>query len=72
MEPWEQKAHRLIAEMARAAFERANRLPNGQLRKKHVPYTLPNDAVRLVKYLGENDEVGAKALFHELAFRKAE
>jgi hypothetical protein len=72
MTAWQDKAHRLISEMARNAQEKANRLPGGRLRKRHVPYSLPEDAHRLVRFLGTNDEKGAKALFQELAFRRPE
>ena len=64
---WEDKAHRLIAKMARQAFESANRLPNGHLRKWYVPYSLPEMAASLVAILGDHDrttaELHAKQLF---------
>jgi hypothetical protein len=67
MAPWEGKAHRLIAAMARASWEAANRLPNGRLRRRHAPYSIPPDAARLVEILGMRDrdaaEREAKALF---------
>lgn len=72
MATWQDKAHRLIGEMARSAYEKANRLPDGRFRKKHISYSLPEDAHRLVRFLGADDETGAKALFQELAFRKPE
>lgn len=61
------KAHRLIAEECRASYERANRLPNGRLRKRHVPYPVPETAERLVTILGRDDEQAAKAEFIRLA-----
>lgn len=63
MEEWEKKAHRIIAAMSRAAYDRANRLPNGSLRKKRVPYVLPEVARKLVECLGKNDEETAKSIF---------
>jgi hypothetical protein len=65
--PWRAKAERLIAEMARSEFERANRLPNGQIRKRHVPYRLPSEADVLVTCLGSDDERGAKELFQRIS-----
>jgi hypothetical protein len=67
MATWEDKAHRLIAKMAMQAYEQSNRLSNGRLRKKHVPYSLPEMAHQLVAILGDHDrasaELHAKQLF---------
>lgn len=60
---WQHKAERLIAEHAMAAYKAANILPNGQKRKRHVPYRLPEIAEALVAALGANDEHEAKRLF---------
>lgn len=56
---WQAKANRLIGEMAREAYRLAGNRPG----RKHRPYSLPPVADALVKALGENDEVAAKALF---------
>ena len=63
MKPWEVKAHALVAMLCRASFEAQNRLPNGKLRKKHRPYSVPETAQRLIECLNRNDEETAKALF---------
>ena len=63
MQPWELKAHRLIARMARTEYERANRLRNGRLRAAHVPYSLPDAAHELVECLAARDEERAKSIF---------
>jgi hypothetical protein len=56
----------MVSKMARSAFEQANRLSNGRLRKKHKPYTLPPLAPMLCECLGDHDqkrgEERAKAL----------
>jgi len=62
-EPWQTKAHRLIAAMCAHAQQKANRLPNGRMRRKHRPYAVPADAVRLLECLDTNDEIRAKQLF---------
>jgi hypothetical protein len=60
---WRDKANRLIAEMCRESYEHCNRLPNGRLRKRHVPYAVPMRAAQLVECLKRDDEHGAKSLF---------
>lgn len=61
---WKCKAHEIIAELCTASYRQANFLPNGNKRKKHVPYSVPALAQELVKCLNENDEVSAKSWFH--------
>lgn len=51
------------------SYLKANVLPCGKLRKKHVPYSVPEDAAFLVQCLQRDDEHSAKALFINLAFR---
>lgn len=65
---WRTKAHRLIGEMSQSAYHAANVLPNGRIRKRHVPYTLPRLADDLVAALDNDDEMSAKAIFVLLAF----
>jgi hypothetical protein len=62
MRTWHDKAHDVIAALCRASYEASNRLPNGKLRKRHVPYAVPDTAQRLVAALGANDEETAKAI----------
>ena len=62
MEPWEQKAHKIIAAEAMAQYRAAN---NG--RRKYRPYSLPQWVRDLVVTLGMEDrtkaEEKAKAMF---------
>jgi len=60
---WREKAHRIIAALCRQSYEQANRLPNGMLRKRHKPYSVPEVAQRLVDCLGRDDEATAKSIF---------
>lgn len=61
--PWREKAKRIIAALSKQSYERENRLPNGKLRKKHRPYSIPETAEKLLKTLDTNDEETAKAIF---------
>lgn len=50
-----------ISALSRQAYERANRLPNGRIRKKHAQYSLPQEVTDLLTlrqrlYAGENPE----------------
>lgn len=38
-----------ITRIARAEYNKANRLPNGRLRKKYKPYTLPQEVSELLE-----------------------
>jgi hypothetical protein len=60
---WKDKAHKIIGGLCRESYLKANKLPNGQLRKKHVPYSVPQEAMELVDCLNKNDEERAKQLF---------
>jgi hypothetical protein len=61
---WRKKVDTMIGELSRYAFDKANRLPNGTLRRKPVPYD-PGPKVRvLVEILDTNDEERAKRIFH--------
>lgn len=64
---WQGKAERLIAEACFAEWEKANRRPDGKLRRRHVPYRVPAFAEELVRCLGEGDEEAAKVMFWALA-----
>jgi hypothetical protein len=68
MEPWKQKANRVIGELCHAAWLKANTDKNGKRYKKHHQYAVPEDAETLLKAVKENDEVTAKALFIRLAY----
>lgn len=49
------KAARLVAADAQAAYKQANTTKDGRKRKRHVPYSLPDRAMDLVKALGKDD-----------------
>ena len=61
--PWEEKAHRIIARVCLESYRAANIKKDGSRRKRHVPYSVPDVARRLVEALGRNDEETAKAIF---------
>jgi hypothetical protein len=67
LDPWEEKAHRLVAAECLAAWRHANLLPSGKRRARHVPYSVPTSAARLVELLGRKDrraaELDAKSTF---------
>lgn len=60
---WRNKASRVIAEHALTAYKRANLLPNGKPRKRHVQYTCPAICDQLVECLRNDDELRAKQIF---------
>lgn len=61
--PWQEKAHRVIAELCHDSWHQSNHDKKGNRRKKHVAYSVPVDAQALVEALGQNDEITAKAIF---------
>lgn len=63
MKPWQEKANRLIYNSAKASFLQANTKPNGELYRRHVPYTVPQIACDLIDCLNRDDEEMAKAIF---------
>jgi hypothetical protein len=62
MAPWQEKAHRLIGAMCAAENARVNKG-----RKRHKPYAVPADAIRLLECLDAGDEERAKAIFQARA-----
>jgi hypothetical protein len=60
---WQNKAKDIIAKYARQAYLQANQLPNGKIRKKHLPYTVPEICEALIDALNKDDEHEAKRLF---------
>lgn len=76
MEPWEAKAHRIIADAAYAAWRQENHGRTEKRYRKHRPYAIPDEAHKLVAILGWHDrkaaEHAAKAIFQALAFRPVE
>ena len=67
LDPWEAKAHRVIADMCAAAWRQANRRKDGRRYAKPRPYTAPAVAQALTRCLDRNDEEGAKAIFGHIA-----
>ena len=63
MKPWEEKANRIIARVCLASYRAANVRRDGTRRKRHVPYSVPDVAKRLVEALDRGDEETAKAIF---------
>lgn len=60
---WQHKAHRMISEMCMTEWRRANVKADGSMRKRHVPYAVPDDAKMLMECLRTNDEITAKEYF---------
>ncbi len=60
---WQDKAKEIMGRYAYQAYLQANRLPNGKMRKRHVPYNTPEICQALAKALDEDDEHEAKRLF---------
>lgn len=67
LEPWEVKAHAVIARLCHASWLQANTSPAGKRYIKHRPYSVPSAAAELVECLGMHDraaaEERAKAIF---------
>ena len=61
---WQDKANRIITSEAWIAYRMVNK-PN---QKRYKPYTVSDTANALVSCLGQQDEEGAKAIFHRIAF----
>jgi hypothetical protein len=66
MEPWREKANRVIAELCAESYRAANYV-KGAKRKRHIPYSVPTIAQALVECLATGDEIGAKSIFLRLA-----
>lgn len=59
---WRDKAHAIIGELSRQSYEQSQRTAAGGKRKRHVPYSIPETAQRLVEALGRDDEETAKSI----------
>ncbi len=70
MKPWETKAHSIIYSECQREYLKANQLPNGRMRKKHVPYRSTELADTLRDCLNTNDEENAKFIFLRLNLLK--
>ena len=64
MVAWHGKANEIIKSEAWIAY----RLVNKPGQKRYKPYTISETANELVRCLGQNDENGAKQIFHRLAY----
>lgn len=63
MSNWQNKAHRVIADLCRESYLTVNRYKDGTMRKRHVPYSVPLVAGQLIECLNMNDELRAKQIF---------
>ena len=63
MQTWRNKANREIARMCAASYRQANTLKSGKLRKRHIPYSVPEVAQDLIDCLNTDDEHRAKSIF---------
>ncbi len=67
---WEHKVEAVIRKFARIAFEQANFDRSGRQYKRYRPYTLPEEAMKLVEILGWHDreaaEIAAKECMEQL------
>jgi hypothetical protein len=59
---WHDVVKRAIAEQCRAAYLQANTARNGALRRKHMPYSVPDLARAMIAALDNNDEYEGKRL----------
>lgn len=60
---WIIKAHEIISKLSSQAYYKAN-FKNGIQLKKHVPYSIPEEAQELIECIKSNDELKAKQLFN--------
>jgi len=63
---WQDKAHSIIFAECQREYLRVNRLSNGTMRKKHVPYSSPELADTLRDCINNNNEEMAKSIFLRL------
>ena len=59
---WQDQVKRAIGALCRVSYLQANLLPNGKLRRRHVPYSVPDVAQDLIDCLNTDDEERAKAI----------
>ena len=64
---WEDKAHRVIADLCATSYHQANTRKDGTRYKKHRSYSIPFLAERLIECLNTNNELEAKAIFIGMA-----
>lgn len=65
-EAWRARADRVIASIAKAAWQRSQFRGDGTRIKNPQPYTLPPQVDELVRALAFNDKARASAVFREL------
>lgn len=53
---WRDEVEEVIAKIAMRAWRETNILPNGKVRKRKKPYTLPEVVDDLVRCLGDHDQ----------------
>jgi len=66
---WQDKAHRIIHQLCVESYLQANELPNGRLRRCHVPYAIPEEAQQIIEWLNTDNEIAAKFYFIQIAYR---
>lgn len=59
--PWRIKAKKIIEKLSAESYRQAQKTTGGKL-KRHVPYSIPETAQRLVDALNRNDEEMAKSI----------
>ena len=59
---WQDKARRIIGELSKESYAQAQKTRAGSKRKRHVPYSVPETAQRLIEALNRNDEETAKSI----------
>lgn len=59
---WETRVKRVIYQLCREAYLKANTSKSGSRYKKHIPYSIPETARNLIDALDRGDEETAKAL----------
>ena len=60
MRNWEAKVERVIGKFAYASWHQANHDRSGRRYKRHRPYSIPDEARRLVEILGLRDRTAAE------------
>ena len=60
---WRNKANVLIGALCFESYRAANTTLGGKVRKRRVPYSVPELAKDLIECLNTNDEEQAKAIF---------
>lgn len=60
---WKQKAHKVIKSLCQQSYLHKNTNSDGSIKRKHAQYSVPHEALQLIKCLNADDEEKAKAIF---------